>query len=50
MISSQDSSLYIQKLFFQIKAQGLGCSLVGECLPSMCEALGLIPAPKKGKK
>jgi hypothetical protein len=32
---------------FKLRILGLGCSSVVQLLPSMCEALGLIPAPKK---
>jgi hypothetical protein len=39
-----------EKFLLRIKGCGLGCSLVVQCLPSMCEALGSIPAPKKTKK
>jgi hypothetical protein len=30
--------------------EGMGCSSVVEQLPSMCEALGPIPAPKKKRQ
>jgi hypothetical protein len=37
------------KLFLK-RIPGLGCSLVVQRLPSMREALGLIPAPKKKRQ
>jgi hypothetical protein len=36
--------------FQKQEKEGLGCSLVVQRLPSMLEALGSIPAPKKKKE
>jgi hypothetical protein len=45
----QDLS-FLSLVGLEMKILGLGCSLVVQRLPSMCEALGLIPAPKKKRQ
>lgn len=45
----KNTKVKIEKLK-KINPTGLGCSLVSECLLSMCETLGLIPSITKSKK